>query len=145
MKCPSCGSLMKCFSAINPIPGQFGRNRMDLHCAFEWLNDFGRLCRGCDNACHMGVITEDPKVWQCHEYIFSFLYRDKVYWLSSHDQRVDPYHQSRPDGVETSLRVPGMTSAILSLPYFIPLSTGDDMDQRAWELFHRLLKLSTFW
>jgi len=74
MKCPNCHSLMKCISAINPIPGQPGRDRMDLHCTF----DAGFNKRGCYVRCHMGVITEDPKEWECHEYGFGFFIKINI-------------------------------------------------------------------
>ena len=33
---------------------------------------------------------------------------------------------------------------IIQLPYFMPLSTDNDMHKRAWELFYRLLNMSAF-
>ncbi len=126
MLCPTCLTVMKCRSAINPVPGQPGRDRMDLHCSKRETN-----IESCPARCHMGVITEDPKVWECHQYGFSF----GNYVLSSHNNAVDPYHQGYRKA-KTSLFHWG--KEIYSLPYFIPISTGDDMHEEAWKLFHKL-------
>ena len=138
MNCPNCHSLMKCISAINPIPGQPGRDRMDLRCTF----DAGHNKRGCDTRCHMGVITEDPKEWKCHEYGFGFFHKNKYYLLSSYDTVVDPIHQSRFPSPHTYLIKYG--SIMFTLPYFIPISTGDNMHEEAWKLFHRLKDLAIY-
>lgn len=155
MKCPSCFSTMKCISAIHKVPGQPGRERMDLHCP----NKGNVLLPGvgsCYARCHMGVITEDPKVWECHEYNFSFSHQGSIYYLSSYNNLVDPYHQKRDYGAKTILAtysrhpivlIPGRRSSwgfeepVVTLPYFMPLSTDNDMHERAWELFHRLRNL----
>jgi hypothetical protein len=86
----------------------------------------------------MGVITEDPKEWVCHEYSFSFKHEGKSYILGSYNYLVDPYHQIRPYEAKTFL------AGIITLPYFTPISTGNDMHERAWELFHRLKNLIIF-
>lgn len=136
---------MECYSAINPIPGQPGKERMDLH------------CRSCRARCHMGVITEDPKEWVCHEYNFSFNVNNETYYLSGYDYLVDPYYQHRdPTKRKTTLSKPSSYSSILyyvnTKPAhqimleidFIPLPTGDNMHEEAWKLFQRLLSLVTF-
>ena len=92
MKCTNCLTVMECISAINPVPNQPGRDRMDLHCVKP--NSWGG--RGCDVRCHMGVITEDPKEWVCHEYNFRFKHKDERYYLRGYNYLVDPYHQHRP-------------------------------------------------
>jgi hypothetical protein len=117
-------ATMVCMSAINPVPGQPGRERMDLHCPAR-----------CGNRCHMGVITEDPKEWVCHDYNFSFKYKGKTYV-------VDPYHQHRPYRRHTTLST--AVEDIVVINDFVPISTGDDMHERAWELFHKLRKLVIF-
>lgn len=142
MKCPTCLSTMRCISAINPIPGQPGRDRMDLHCYNRRDPKEGNYCRA---RCHMGVITEDPKVWECHEYSFSFKHKEKEYVLRSYNHLVDPYHQGRPYEAKTTLNVwDFQPSDMVELPYFIPISTGDDMHEEAWKLFHRLRNLVIF-
>jgi hypothetical protein len=138
MKCPTCLTTMECISAINPVPGQPGRDRMDLHC----VKKDGRR-RGCNGACFMGVITEDPKEWVCHEYRFSFDFEDQRYLLRSYNYAVDFKHQSfrrNPNETRTILQTISGDDLIV-LPYFMPISTGDDMHERAWELFHRLRNL----
>ncbi len=140
MKCPTCLSTMRCISEIHKVPGQPGRERMDLHCVKPRPNGG----RGCDARCHMGVITEDPKEWVCHEYSFSFKHREKSYILRSYDYLVDPYYQSRLYEAKTTLEPWSFKPAIVELPYFIPISTGDDMHERAWELFHRLRNMIIF-
>lgn len=130
MLCPNCSAVMKCYSAINPVPGQPGRDRMDLH------------CRSCRARCHMGVITEDPKEWVCHEYSFSFNVNNDTYYLSGYDYLIDPIYQRRD---------PSKRRTLLSSPFesiiemdFVPLPTGDNMHEEAWKLFQRLLNLVTF-
>jgi len=130
---------MKCISEIHQIPNQPGRERMDLHCYNRENPREPNVCRA---ICHMGVITEDPKVWVCLEYNFQFSYKGKYYRLSSFDNLVDIYNQHRTYGTRTSLVC--NSNEIYSLPYFMPLSTGDDMHERAWELFHRLRELAIF-
>lgn len=129
---------MQCISAINPVPGQPGRDRMDLHCVKP--NGKGR---GCNASCFMGVITEDPKEWVCHEYRFSFDHKDQRYILRSYSYAVDLPHQCfnrYPDEATTILKSFSSGNDLIVLPYFMPISTGDDMHERAWELFHRLKK-----
>jgi hypothetical protein len=128
---------MKCISEIHQIPGQPGKNRMDLHC-FNRENNDGRNPNRCGASCHMGVITEDPKEWICHEYNFSFNYNGKTYYMYGFDNLVDPYHQRRGLGNKTGI------IGMVNLNYFIPISTGDNMHEEAWELFHRLKKLVIF-
>jgi hypothetical protein len=140
MKCPTCLYTMRCISEIHNVPGQPGRQRMDLHC-FNRENDNRRLPNRCRARCHMGVITEDPKPWVCHEYGFRFYHENRDYILSSYDRVVDLSYQHRKPNPHTVLESRG---AIYELPYFIPLSTNNDMHERAWELFHRLRKLVIF-
>lgn len=144
MKCPNCLTLMKCITAINPVPDQPGRERMDLHCVkpIKIVNS-DRWGRGCEIICHMGVITEDPKKWVCHDYNFEFKHNGKRFYLSGHDYIVDPVHQrfSRADERITTLST--NTGEIIKVD-FIPISTGDDMHEKAWELFHRLRNLIIF-
>lgn len=134
MKCPSCLSIMSCRSAINPVPNQPGKNRMDLHC---WN-------KNCIARCHMGVITEDPREWICHDYSFSLKYEDSLYYLRGYDFLVDSRHQNREYSRKTMLynNFDGLNPLIST--DFIPLSTGDDMHEKAWELFHKLRKLVVF-
>jgi len=130
---------MKCISEIHKVPGQPGRERMDLHCYNRGTPQDPNICRA---ECHMGVITEDPKEWVCLEYSFRFSHEGKIYHLASYDNLVDPIHQHRKYGAKTRLLTYG--GVICSLPYFMPLSTGDDMHERAWELFHRLRNLAIY-
>ena len=137
MKCPNCLTTMECITEIHNVPWQPGRQRMDLHC----IKPIPIGGRGCNIRCHMGVITEDPKPWMCHEYGFSFDHEGYRYILSSFDQSIDVYHQG--------LRLPNTIleqgdKVLYRLPYFIPLSTDNDMHERAWELFHKLRKLVIF-
>ena len=142
MKCPNCLYTMECISEIHKVPGQPGRERMDLHCVRPIpLKNSDRIGRACAR-CHMGVITEDPKPCVCLEYNLSFNHNGEVYYLSSFDNLVDPYNQHRAYGTRTSLSVSGQEIAVL--PYFVPLSTGDDMHEEAWKLFHRLRNLVIF-
>jgi hypothetical protein len=138
MKCPTCFSIMKCISEIHDVPGQPGKQRMDLHC---YNRDNEKKPNRCRATCHMGVITQDPNPWECHDYSFQFAHDGKSYVLHSHDFSVDSYHQGlrSPETVLYSL---GKT--VIHMPCFIPISTGDDMHERAWELFHRLRKLIAF-
>lgn len=140
MRCPTCLSVMRCISEIHNVPGQPGRQRMDLHC-FNRENDNPRKPNRCRVNCHMGVLTEDPNPWICHDYSFTFPFEGIHYNLHSHDYSVDPLHQGNRLP-ETVLYRRGTTA--LHIPSFIPLSTGDDMHERAWELFHRLRKLIAF-
>jgi len=89
----------------------------------------------------MGVITEDPKEWECHEYHFQLAHERKTYYLSSHNFSVDPFHQ----GIRyPKTTISTMGSEIYSSPCFIPISTGDDMHEEAQALVHRLLNLVIF-
>jgi hypothetical protein len=143
MKCPNCLYTMECISEIHNVPGQPGRRRMNLHCVRP--NDFNGKYpggRGClIGGCHMGVITEDPKCWECHEYNLDFHHDNQRYRLSSCNHAVDPYHQMWREP-ETTLSSQGRE--IVRMPHFIPLSTDNDMHERAWELFHRLRNLAAF-
>lgn len=131
MLCPNCLSLMTCESAINPVPGQPGKDRMDLHCS--------RRCRA---RCHMGVITEDPKNWVCHDYGFSFKVNNETYYMVGFDYLVDPYHQHR-DPTKRKTILSNLSESMLEVE-FIPLPTGDNMHEEAWRLFERLKKLVVF-
>lgn len=152
MKCPNCLTTMKCISEIHHVPGQPGRERMDLHC-IKPIKGKDYEGRGCELICHMGVITEDPKVWECHEYNFEFVHDNKKYWLSSQNYSVDPFHQgNRVPGtalydmetcIPNSFGIP-VRPTILKLPFFIPISTGDDMHEDARALFERLRDLVIF-
>lgn len=145
MNCPNCLSLMKCISAINPIPGQPGRERMDLHCTKERSVVPGLSGRGCGVRCNMGVITEDPKEWECHEYGFGFKYKNKLYIVESFNYLVDPRHQHRNAfKAYTTLYNAHSLDVILHVPYFMPISTGDNMHEEAWKTFHRLWNLVIF-
>jgi hypothetical protein len=139
MKCPTCFSTMKCISEIHNVPGQPGRQRMDLHCYNRRDPREGNYCRA---RCHMGVITEDPKVWQCLEYSFGFRHKDRNWILASQDNAVDPFYQDFWREPKTTLSC--NWNDVYSLPYFIPISTGDDMHEEAWKLFHRLRNLVIF-
>lgn len=145
MKCPTCFSTMKCISEIHLVPKQPWRQRMDLHC-YNRLNNDGKTPNICQARCHMGVITEDPKEWVCHEYSFSFKHEEKSYILRSYDYLVDPYHQNRRYEARTTLEVWTFTPMpiLVDLPFFMPISTGNDMHERAWELFHRLRNLVVY-
>jgi hypothetical protein len=138
MKCPNCLHTMECISEIHKVPSQPWRERMNLHCA----KPIGDARRGCGFGGFMGVITEDPKEWICHEYRFNFLHGNKGYTLRSYDHAVDPYRQSFYRGDEAKTILHGYGGGdLITLPYFIPLSTSDDMHERAWDLFHRLRNL----
>lgn len=142
MKCPTCLSTMICISEIHPVPFQPGRERMDLHC-YNRTHYSSRDPNFCSAKCHMGVITEDPKEWVCLEYSFSFRYENYNYYIYSYDNIVDPRNQHRPYGTRTILSN-FLGDDMIVLPYFIPLSTGDDMHEKVWDLFHRLRKLVIF-
>src|ERR1700723_3872523 len=86
MKCPNCLSTMRCISEIHQVPAQPWKSRMNLHCV--------KPVGGCEASCFMGVITEDPKEWVCHEYRFSFTHNGKTYVLRSYDHMVDFRHQN---------------------------------------------------
>lgn len=138
MKCPACLHTMQCISEIHKLPTQPWRERMDLHC----IRPYGKR-RGCSASCHMGVLTEDSKEWVCHQYRFSFEYKDKHHILFGHDHEVDTFHQSVNRGTKTGLlTITGEDMVIL--PFFIPISAGDDMHEDAWKLFHRLYNLVTY-
>lgn len=142
MKCPTCLSTMRCISEIHKVPGQPGRERMDLHC---YNRGDPREPNRCHATCYMGVLTEDPKEWQCHEYQFDLKHNDRTYILRSYDFAVDPFHQSfhrKPDRAATFLYL--NQKVLIALPYFMPISTGDDMHERAWDLFHRLRNLIVY-
>lgn len=130
MNCPNCLAVMVCMSAINPVPGQPGKDRMDLHCS-----------RNCGARCHMGVLKEDPKEWVCHDYNFEFREQFHTYFLTGYDYLVDPFHQHRPYGRKTILST--KFTEIMSVD-FIPLSTGDNMHETAWNLFNRLKNMIIF-
>lgn len=135
---------MRCITEIHNVPGQPGKQRMDLHC-YNRVNNDGRTPNICQARCHMGVITEDPKEWVCHEYNFSFKYEEKSYILRGYNYLVDPYHQNRKYEAKTILESWNFQpSNIIELSYFTPISTGNDMHERAWELFHRLRNLIIF-
>jgi hypothetical protein len=89
----------------------------------------------------MGVITEDPNPWICHEYGFDFFHKDKRYTLTSFDKRVDPFHQG-DRSVETVLQI--HWKPVVVIPHFTPISTGNDMHEQAWDIFHKLRKLVIF-
>ena len=133
---------MKCISAINPVPNQHGRDRMDLHC---YNRGDPRQPNRCRARCHMGVITEDPKEWVCHEYSFAFQYNNMHYTLVAYDKIVDPRHQHRdPEESKTALYSNNTLYTELIKVNFIPISTGDDMHIEATKLFHRLRNLVIF-
>jgi hypothetical protein len=139
MKCPVCLHTMMCISEIHDVPGQPGRQRMDLH----YVKPIGDNRRGCANGGFMGVITEDPKEWVCHEYRFPLYHNGRGYLLRGYNRAVDLVHQTffrNPNDAVTFLQTPGGVNMV-TLPYFIPISTGDDMHERAWELFYRLRNL----
>lgn len=144
MNCPNCLSLMKCITAINPVPGQPGRERMDLHCTKERSVVPGLTGRGCGVRCNMGVITEDPKEWQCHEYGFAFKYKDKLYIVESFDYVVDRYNQHRNPYKAYTKLYDYRHEPIMELDCFMPISTGDNMHEEAWKVFHRLRNLVVF-
>lgn len=129
---------MRCISEIHNVPGQPGKQRMDLHC---YNRDHNRKPNRCRATCHMGVITQDPYPWICHDYSFELYHNGKAYILHSHDYSVDEYHQGIREPA-TALYRAGKT--IVHMPCFIPISTGDDMHEKAYELFHRLIKLIAF-
>lgn len=131
MNCPTCLSIMKCISAINPIPGFYGKNRMDLHCY---------ICRA---RTHMGVITEDPKEWICHEYNFSFVDNWTTYYLSGYDKLVDPYHQHRNPNERATILSDWSGNQMVKID-FIPISTNNDMHIEAKKLFYKLKNLVIF-
>lgn len=137
MLCPTCLTTMRCHSQIHPLPREPHRQRMDLHC----------VNKSCLAVCHMGVITEDPKEWVCHDYNFSFNIDSKIYYLQGYDYVVDPFHQRRdPFSKRTILFQPeirGNFKTVISID-FIPLSTNNDMHERAWDLFYRLYNLIGF-
>jgi len=135
---------MKCITAINPVPNQPGRDRMDLHCTKERSVVPGLTGRGCGVRCNMGVITEDPKEWECHEYGFGFKYKNKLYIVESFSKPVDLFHQHRPSKDYTILYNAHTLDSILYLPHFLPISTGDNMHEEAWKVFHRLWNLVIF-
>ena len=135
---------MKCITAINPVPGQPGRERMDLHCTKERAIVPGLSGRGCGVRCNMGVITEDPKEWECHEYGFGFKYKNKLNIVESFSKPVDLFHQHRPSKDYTILYNAHTLDSILYLPHFLPISTGDNMHEEAWKVFHRLWNLVIF-
>jgi hypothetical protein len=140
MKCPTCLSIMKCISAINTVPGQPGKNRMDLHC---YNREDPRSPNTCRARCHVSVITEDPKEWICHEYNLSFSYEENLYYLIGYDKLVDPYFQGR--SVEESHTIlSDVFGREMVKTNFIPISTGDDMHLEAEKLFHRMRKLVIF-
>jgi len=141
MKCPNCLTLMKCICAINPVPGQPGKERMDLHCVRPMKRP-GSYYEGCGATSYMGVITEDPKEWQCHEYQFDLKHNDRWYMLRGYDFAVDPFHQSFNRELDMAATFLYLNQKMLiAFPYFIPISTGDDMHEQAWKLFHRLRNL----
>lgn len=134
MLCPQCLHVMKCISEIHDVPGQPGRQRMDLHCA-----NFEKRCR----RTHMGVITEDPKEWVCHEYSFELKFEDKSYLVRSYSNKVDPVHQHRPEGEFTSLALE-YHGTMVKVPKFMPITTGDLMHEGVWDVFRRLKNLVAF-
>lgn len=138
MLCPNCHSLMSSRGAINPIPTQPGRERMDLHCY-----RFDGTYEGYPCGTHMGVITEDPKIWECHEYNFKLNFNNKYYELHGFNNKVDWYHQSRDYGQKTFLREYAISNILIEVD-FIPISTGDNMHEEAWKLFHKLREFSIF-
>jgi hypothetical protein len=122
-------------AAIHELPFDPHKKRMDLHC-------HNSNCQG--RRSFMGVIMEENKVWECHEYQFWLIHEDSYYILEGHNYSVDPYRQNRdPFKQWTSL------GGIFENPFitvdFIPVSTGDDMHERIWELFHRLNDLKLFY
>ncbi len=140
MNCPTCLSIMKCISAINPIPGFLGKNRMDLHC---YSREDPRQPNVCRARTHMGVITEDPKEWICHEYNFSFVDNWVTYNLSGYDRLVDPYNQHRDPTDKATILSDWLGKTIIKID-FIPISTSDDMHIEARKLFLRLKNMVVF-
>jgi hypothetical protein len=134
---------MKCIREIHHVPGQPGRERMDLHC-IKPIKGKDYEGRGCELICHMGVITEDPKEWVCHDYNFEFRHEGKRFYLRGYDYLVDSIHQTfhRPYEKATILSISG-GDQIMKVE-FIPISTGDNMHEEAWKLFHRLRNLVIF-
>ena len=87
----------------------------------------------------MGVITEDDKIWQCHEYSFSFKRNDKSYYMRSYDKSVDVFHQGQRSPTTRLSHYNYDSSELIYLPLFIPISTGDDMHEEVLDLFDRML------
>ena len=130
---------MYCRSEIHKVPGQPGKERMDLHC---YNRGNVKDPKRCHNTAFMGVITEDPKEWVCHEYQFDFKHKNKTYTLRGFDHAVDTYHQSfHRDPKEAKTILYSNYQTIIELTYFIPISTGDNMHEEAEKLFHRLINL----
>lgn len=140
MLCPVCHSVMRCISEIHNIPDQPGKQRMDLHC-FNREDNNERKPNRCRATCHMGVITNDPNPWQCHDYSFQLYRGGESYILHSHDYSVNPMYQGNRLP-QTTVYARGKT--LLHIPSFMPISTGDDMHKQAYQLLDRLLFLVDF-
>lgn len=140
MNCPTCLSIMKCISAINPVPNAIGKDRMDLHC---YNRDDPRSPNVCRARTHMSVITEDPKEWVCHEYNFSFVDDLTTYHLSGYDKLVDPYYQRRDPNDQATILSTWSGKPMIKIN-FIPISTGNDMHLEARKLFYRLKNMVIF-
>jgi len=140
MRCINCHQVMECITAIHPVPGQPGKQRMDLHCVFP--NENGG--KGCSYSSHIGVIVEDSKEWICHEYNIYFKYNNKIFFLRGYDNLVDPYHQHRPNRKFTYISKVN-NKLHFKMYDFIPISTGDDMHVEARKLFEKFMNMSAFY
>lgn len=121
-------------AAIHELPYEPHKKRMDLHC-------FNNNCKG--RRSFMGVIMEEGKIWECHEYQFWLIHENQFYVLLGHNYSVDTMRQNRdPYLQQTSLGE--MFEKPFIMVDFIPVSTGDDMHEEIWKLFHRLNDLKLF-
>jgi hypothetical protein len=87
--------------------------------------------------CNVSLMKEDSKEWIFYRYEFSFYYENEIYYLHAFNFFIKDYNY-------TILYKLKIYKPLIKLPYFISLSTGDDMHEEAWELFHRLRKLAAF-
>jgi hypothetical protein len=146
---------MSCRSEQHTLPN--GDIRMDLHCFnvdCHFRNTFHIY-----NA-HMGVIVKPNQPWICDRYHLPFLFDNREYVLegeySSKNHRGFPdmtskrrttlYWQKYGKGYMDDLlaTVPWAQRVEIMHLDFIPISTGNDMHEKAWELFHRLKNIAIF-
>lgn len=156
MNCPACLSIMYNKHHITELSPEL--SLMRLHC---WNDECPARLHGYQS--HMAVHVRPNEQWVCTEYHLPFQYREKWYamvgepfigylgfpyhsfWKPLPDKQTTIYEiVKKPDkSAYIYMPVTDLDGEMVSVP-FIPLSTDNDMHERAKHLFGRLIKLVAF-
>lgn len=165
MKCPTCLTTMYNKDQIHQIDPEGYSIRMSLHC---WNGECPARVFGYTP--HMSVIVKPNEAWICREYHLPFQHKEKWFAMVGEPFQgflgypvIIPNPIPIPEKETTIYEIVKKTGwglfgqnimvnyrgvqneegELLSAP-FIPISTGDDMHEKAEALFKRLIKLAVF-